>query len=62
MQQSSILENTDLDQLCVNTIRFLSVDAVEQTAVPRDFHWTPPRWPMSYGKGPCITILSIPLV
>ncbi|WP_079989482.1 transketolase [Candidatus Protochlamydia phocaeensis] len=30
MQQSSMLEKTDLDQLCVNTIRFLSVDAVEK--------------------------------
>jgi transketolase len=30
MQQSSTLEQTDLDQLCVNTIRFLSVDAVEK--------------------------------
>lgn len=30
MQQSSTLEKTDLDQLCVNTIRFLSVDAVEK--------------------------------
>lgn len=28
--QSSTLEQTDLDQLCVNTIRFLSVDAVEK--------------------------------
>lgn len=30
MQQSSTLEKTDLDQLCINTIRFLSVDAVEK--------------------------------
>lgn len=30
MQQSSTVEKTDLDQLCINTIRFLSVDAVEK--------------------------------
>lgn len=30
MQQDATLEKTDLDQLCVNTIRFLSVDAVEK--------------------------------
>src|ERR1700674_815376 len=30
MQKSTTLEQTDLDQLCVNTIRFLSVDAVEK--------------------------------
>jgi transketolase len=30
MQSSSTVEQTDLDQLCVNTIRFLSVDAVEK--------------------------------
>lgn len=30
MQQTTTVENTDLDQLCVNTIRFLSVDAVEK--------------------------------
>jgi transketolase len=30
MQQSSANKQTDLDQLCVNTIRFLSVDAVEK--------------------------------
>ncbi len=30
MQESSTLEQTDLDQLCINTIRFLSVDAVEK--------------------------------
>jgi transketolase len=30
MQGSSTVEKTDLDQLCVNTIRFLSVDAVEK--------------------------------
>lgn len=30
MQKSSTVEQTDLDQLCVNTIRFLSVDAVEK--------------------------------
>jgi transketolase len=30
MQQSSSIEKTNLDQLCVNTIRFLSVDAVEK--------------------------------
>jgi transketolase len=30
MLQSSTLEETDLDQLCVNTIRFLAVDAVEK--------------------------------
>lgn len=30
MQQSSTSEQTDLDQLCINTIRFLSVDAVEK--------------------------------
>ena len=30
MKQSSTLAQTDLDQLCVNTIRFLSVDAVEK--------------------------------
>ena len=30
MQQSSTREQTDLDQLCVNTIRFLSIDAVEK--------------------------------
>lgn len=30
MQQSSTTEQVDLDQLCVNTIRFLSVDAVEK--------------------------------
>lgn len=30
MQQLSAFEQTDLDQLCVNTIRFLSVDAVEK--------------------------------
>ena len=30
MQEASTLEQTDLEQLCVNTIRFLSVDAVEK--------------------------------
>lgn len=30
MQGSSTIDKTDLDQLCVNTIRFLSVDAVEK--------------------------------
>ncbi len=29
-QHAATLPKTDLDQLCVNTIRFLSVDAVEK--------------------------------
>ena len=29
-QKSSTLEQTDLDQLCINTARLLSVDAVEK--------------------------------
>ena len=51
------LSPAQLDQLAINTIRFLSVDAVQKADSGHPgLLWAPRLWPMYCGRGFCAII------